>query len=135
MSQNQQQNSDSVRADKWLWCARFFKTRAAAAEALRKGKVKINNTRLKPSRTIKPGDNLTIKKGIYTYAITVLSLASYRLPAPQAELLYKEDKSSVNRRQQLAVQLKTNDKAYPRTKGRPTKRERREILRVTRPEE
>ena len=132
MSQNTEQNSESMRTDKWLWCARLFKTRSVAAEALRKGKVKVNGARVKPSRPIKPGDKLTIRKGMYSYHITVKRLAPARLSAGQASLLYDENESSLKQRQELALQLKTESKSFPRTKGRPTKRERREILRFTR---
>ena len=132
MSQNTEQNSESMRTDKWLWCARLFKTRSVAAEALRKGKVKINGARVKPSRPIVPGDKLSIRKGMYSYHITVNRLAPSRLSADQASLLYDETESSLKQRQKLALQLKTESKSIPRTKGRPTKRERREILRFTR---
>lgn len=121
-----------MRADKWLWCARFFNTRAAAADAIRKGKVKINDAKAKPSRPVKPEDELTIRKGVYTYTISISRLSSSRLSPPQAAILYKENEDSIKRRRQLAMQLETNDKARPRTKGRPSKRERRELVRFMR---
>lgn len=132
MPQNSVQNFPSMRVDKWLWCARFFKTRSGAAEALRKGKVKVNDTRAKPSRAIRPGDNLTIRKGVYTYTVRIVRLAALRQSISQAGLLYKENEDSVNRRQQLSMQLATNAISHPRTEGRPSKRERRKLLQFTR---
>jgi len=119
--------NDKLRIDKWLWAARFFKTRSLAAEAIESGKVTINEARVKPAKAIGVGDHLDIRLGQYRFEIVVLALSSKRGPAPQAQKLYRESDESRARRAEIAANLK----ALPQLafKGRPTKRDRREIER------
>jgi ribosome-associated heat shock protein Hsp15 len=117
-----------IRLDKWLWCARFYKTRNIAANALKTGKVTSNGDRAKPSKPVKPGDKLNIRKGSYHYVITVLDLAKSRKSAAGAALLYEESPQSISERESLAIQLKAEAALMPTTKGRPSKKDRRSII-------
>jgi len=117
-----------IRLDKWLWCARFYKTRNIAANALKTGKITTNGDRAKPSKTVKPGDKLNIRKGPYHYVITVLELAKSRRSAVGAALLYEESPESISQRESLATQLKAEAALMPTTKGRPSKKDRRSII-------
>jgi ribosome-associated heat shock protein Hsp15 len=124
-------SEETMRLDKWLWCARFFKTRSQAATAINGSKIKIGNSIPKPSRTIQAGDQLRIRKGPYQFDITVLKLSAHRRSADEATSLYEESQESFETRELLSTQLKTEAAMYPKTRGRPTKRDRREILRFT----
>jgi len=132
MAKNADENDKSQRLDKWLWAARFYKTRSLAVEAINGGKVHLNNNRVKPSRTIKPDDVLTISKPPYEFEITVLGLASRRGPAPEAQLLYQESAASQQKREQLREQIKSEPLGFRHEKGRPSKRDRRHIIKFTR---
>lgn len=121
-----------VRLDKWLWCARFFKTRAMATTAIKGNKIRVNDQAVKAAKSIHVGDKLLIKKTPYQYSITILGLANNRLSASQAALLYEEDAESIQSRELLTQQIKAENATYPRTIGRPTKRDRRNIIRFTR---
>jgi ribosome-associated heat shock protein Hsp15 len=121
-----------MRLDKWLWCARFFKTRRLAADAIRSGRVRDGGQRVKVSRSIRPGDSISIRKGPYTWTVTIESLARNRLPAAEAVRLYSEHPDSIEARTQLALQLKSDLARTPRPPGRPDKRERRKLIRFTR---
>jgi ribosome-associated heat shock protein Hsp15 len=123
---------DSVRLDKWLWCARFYKTRALAAAAIKGNKIRVNEQPVKAAKSIRIGDELLIKKTPYQYNISILKLSNNRLSATQAALLYKEDAESIKTREEMTMQIKADNASYPRTIGRPTKRNRREIIRFTR---
>jgi ribosome-associated heat shock protein Hsp15 len=117
----------AVRIDKWLWAARFFKTRSAAQKAIEGGKVKLNGDRTKPAKDVKAGDILSIHIGAYDWVVTVLQLSEQRGPAPVARLLYEEsDESRAVREAEVARRRVTIEPATTR-KGRPTKRERREL--------
>jgi len=118
----------SIRLDKWLWCARFYKTRNIAANAIKTGKVTANGARAKPSKTVKPGDCLNIRKGPYHHVITVLELAKSRKSAVGATLLYEESSESISERESLASQLKAETVLMPTIKGRPSKKDRRLII-------
>lgn len=120
--------SANLRLDKWLWCARFYKTRSIAADALKTGKIMINGDRAKPSKNVKAGDQLELRKGPYRYSITVLALAKSRKSATDAALLYEESAESISKRELLATQLKAEAAINPVTKGRPTKKDRRSII-------
>jgi ribosome-associated heat shock protein Hsp15 len=128
MSRNNEKTDVLIRLDKWLWCARFYKTRNIAANALKTGKVTANGERAKPSKTVKPGDSLDIRKGPYHYVITVLELAKSRKSAAGAALLYEESPESISKRESLATQLKAEAALMPTTKGRPSKKDRRSII-------
>lgn len=122
----------TLRIDKWLWAARFFKTRALAAEAIKGGKVEINGQKAKPAKTVRVNDELRIRRGPYEYLITVLGITSQRGPASQAATLYQESLESIQRREALSLEIKAQAVASPRFSGRPSKRDRRRILRFTR---
>ncbi|CAH1386386.1 Heat shock protein 15 homolog [Candidatus Nitrotoga sp. M5] len=114
------------RIDQWLWAARFFKTRSLSVDALACGKVLCNGVRVKPAKSVVVGDMISIRLGPYQFIVEVLALSSKRGPAPQAQLLYRETEDSLLKRQALSEELK----AQPTPtflKGRPTKRDRREI--------
>ncbi len=129
MPKNNEKPDITIRLDKWLWCARFYKTRNIAANALKTGKVTANGDRAKPSKTVKPGDKLNIRKGPYHYVITVLDLAKSRKSAAGAALLYEESPQSISERESFAIQLKAEAALMPATKGRPSKKDRRSIIR------
>ncbi|MCZ6803729.1 MAG: RNA-binding S4 domain-containing protein [Proteobacteria bacterium] len=123
-----------MRLDKWLWCSRFYKTRALAASAIKGNKIKVNNLVIKAAKNIHLGDKVEIHKTPYQYTITILKLTTNRLSASQAALIFEEDKESIQSREELAKQIKAESASasFPRTRGRPTKRVRREIIRFTR---
>lgn len=121
-----------VRLDKWLWAARFFKTRSLAADAVTGGKVEINGTRPKPSRAVRAGDRLTIRRGAYEWTITVQVVARLRGPAAQAQALFQETEESRRRREATAAQLKLERPPEFDSGGRPTKKDRRAMDRWTR---
>ena len=118
-----------TRLDKWLWAARFFKTRQLAAEAINGGHVHLNGQRIKPSRVVQLGDKLSVHKTPYTFEITVEGLSTRRGPAKEAQLLYAEDSQSIRKREELAEQRKLNAQLMPHSERRPDKRDRRRIIR------
>lgn len=122
------------RLDKWLWAARFYKTRSLAVEAINGGKVHLNKNRVKPSRTIKPADILTISKPPYEHVITVQGLSKQRRPAPEAQQLYVESEDSIAKREKLHEEIKNQPLGFRHDKGRPNKRDRRHIIKFTRKE-
>jgi len=124
--------SPDVRIDKWLWAARLFKTRALAREAVSGGKVQCNGHRVKPGRTLKPGDRLSVTRGEELLEITVKQVANRRLSASQAQDMYHEDAASAQRREAAAEQRKRERMARQTSPGRPTKRERRQIIQFMR---
>ena len=120
----------SVRLDKWLWAARFFKTRALASEAVTGGKVEVNGDRVKPARGVKVGESVSIRLGPYTHAVVVRDLSESRGPAKVAQLLYEETEESKAARERLAWQLRHAAPVIEPGEGRPTKRDRRELDRM-----
>lgn len=123
---------DSQRLDKWLWAARFYKTRALAVEAVTGGKVHVNQTRVKPSRSIQVGDRLSITRGEYVYDIQIQGLSAHRGPAKQAQSLYEESAESMAERRSLAEERRLQRASQPAPQRRPDKRSRRQIIRFTR---
>lgn len=121
-----------VRIDKWLWAARFFKTRALSAEAVEGGKVQVNGERVKPAKALKRGDALVIGNGPYVWEITILAISDRRGPAPEAAKLYEESPGSRAAREQVAAAIKAENQSNPFTRGRPTKKQRRQIIRFER---
>lgn len=119
-----------MRVDKWLWAARFFKTRQMAVEAVNGGKVEIDGQRAKPARAIRPGSRLTIRKDSLAWEVTVLALSRQRRPAAEAASLYAEDEASRLRRQEQVRERRATE-IYPDGAARPTKRDRRLIQRFT----
>lgn len=118
---------DSQRLDKWLWAARFFKTRGLAVEAVNGGKVQVDGQRVKPSRTIRIGSRLEIQKGELAWSIEILGLCAQRRPASEAVLLYREEESSRLARQERVQERREAGQNQPRMRGRPTKRDRRRL--------
>ncbi|MDX1605542.1 MAG: S4 domain-containing protein [Candidatus Competibacterales bacterium] len=121
-----------VRLDKWLWAARFFKTRSLATEAVAGGKVQVNGQRVKPARAVSPGDRLDIRRGSETLTVIVEALSTRRGPASEASKLYRETEDSITRREDRAEQRRQAALAVPRPDTRPGKRDRRRIIRFTR---
>ena len=126
------QQDEPIRIDKWLWAARFFKTRSLAAEAVSGGKVEINGERAKPSRMVRVGDKLCVRRGPYEWIVVVNGVSRLRGPAPLAQLLYDETESSMRQRQAVAAQLQLERPPEFAAPGRPTKRDRRALSRFTR---
>lgn len=121
---------EKLRVDKWLWAARFFKTRSLAADAVEGGKVQVNSERVKPAKTLKVGDTLAIRIGPYAWTVAVLGLSDRRGPAPEAQNLYSEGEESRLAREAVAAQVRAARPTNPLHKGRPTKKARREIDRL-----
>lgn len=120
----------TVRLDKWLWAARFYKTRAVAAEAIDGGKVDVNGDRGKRSRHLAPGDRVSLRLGTYEWEVVVRGVSERRGPASVAQLLYEETEESVARRAARKVQLDSMPTAFGHGEGRPTKANRRAIRRL-----
>ena len=121
----------AMRLDKWLWAARFFKTRSLATQAIEHGRVKLNGERVKPARDVRPADRLDLRIGDLDWTVTVRALAMQRGPAPVAQGLYEEDPDSVVRRQARVAERKLAASPAAEIRGRPTKRDRRQIHRFT----
>ncbi|MCU0620889.1 MAG: S4 domain-containing protein [Gemmatimonadales bacterium] len=120
----------NYRLDKWLWAARFFKTRALAAEAIAGGKVELNGEHPKRGREVRVGDELRIRLGPYEHLVVVQGLAVRRGPAAEAQRLYGETAASLEARQRLAERLRSAPPPLFTEKGRPTKKERRDLRRL-----
>ncbi len=116
-----------VRLDKWLWAARFFKTRSLAADAIAGGKVQLNGDRVKRAKPVQIGDEIRIRQGPYEHQIVVRELSDRRGPATDAAKLYEETPGSRAARETMALQLKSLHAAFVPERGRPTKKDRREI--------
>ncbi len=125
--------AERVRVDKWLWAARFYKTRALSAEAVEGGKVQVNGARVKPARPLKAGDALVVRNGAFAWEVEVVGLSDRRGPAPEAAKLYCESDASRKAREDAAAQIKADRQSAPvYAKGRPTKRARRQIIKFVR---
>jgi ribosome-associated heat shock protein Hsp15 len=116
-----------IRLDKWLWAARFYKTRSLATRAIQGNKVQVNNSRAKPSRIVTLGDILHISKNDISYTITVLGLSEYRRPAPEAQLLYEEFVESIKQREQDRESRKMLRLSRTGPEKKPNKRDRKKI--------
>lgn len=117
-----------VRLDKWLWAARFYKTRSLSSDEIDKGRVTVNGQMAKPSRDVKPGDVLELRSGPVVRTVVVRALSGVRGPAPVAALLYDETAESLARRQDQAEQRRlAPEPALALQQGRPTKRDRRDM--------
>ena len=119
-----------VRLDRWLWAARFFKTRALAAAAVAGGKVELNGARAKRAKPLAVGDRLRIRRGPFEHLVVVRALAQQRASVAAAAALYDEDPEGKRRRDRLAEQLRVAPSLRYEGKGRPTKKDRREIERL-----
>ncbi len=124
-----QENGKKIRLDKWLWAARFFKTRSLAIEAVSGGKVHLNGARTKPAREIDIGDKLTIRRGPYEWTVVVRALSLRRGPASAAMLLYDETEESKRNREEAVSEIRAQEWRSPHTKGRPSKKNRRDLAR------
>jgi len=119
---------DRVRLDKWLWAARFFKTRALAADEIGRGRVLVNQQVAKAARELRPGDELQIRQGPVTRTVVVVALSHLRGPAPVAQALYAETTESLAAREKAAEQRRLGaEPAQSIEQGRPTKRDRRQL--------
>lgn len=123
--------TEKLRIDKWLWAARFFKTRSLAAQAVDGGKVKLNGQRVKPAKELHVGDALDIHIGNYAWQVTVRELSARRGPAEVARKLYEEAEESQARRQAQAATRRVENEPAAQLHGRPTKRDRRMMKRFT----
>lgn len=122
----------TVRIDKWLWCARFFKTRSLAAEEIAKGRVRVNGTVTKASREVRPGDTVEFRQGHVPRTVVVRGLSHARGPAPVAQLLYEETPESLAARTAAAERQRlAPEPAAALHDGRPTKRDRRSMDKVS----
>jgi ribosome-associated heat shock protein Hsp15 len=117
----------SVRLDKWLWAARFYKTRSLAAEAVDGGKVEVNDEKPKRAKAVRLGDRVRLRLGPYEWRLIVRGLSERRGPAPEAQKLYEEEEEGRKLRERHAEQLKAANQAFPQEKGRPTKKDRRDM--------
>jgi ribosome-associated heat shock protein Hsp15 len=121
---------NNVRIDKWLWAARFFKTRSLAAEAVDRGRVRIGGEPVKPARTVKLNDKIFIDNGSDRWEVVVLGISDKRGPAPVARELYRETEESIVRRENDSEARRLFPEPGSTIKGRPTKRDRRAISRA-----
>ena len=121
-----------VRLDKWLWAARFYKTSSLAAEAVEKGKVEVNGERAKRAKLLQAGDSLLIRLGPYQHVVTVRAVSEKRGPATVAAKLYEESAEGRKAREAMQVQVKAAQSVPGYDRGRPTKKDRREIERLRR---
>lgn len=124
--------TEKIRIDKWLWAARFFKTRSLASEAIKGGKIAVNGQRSKPSREVVIGDSISLRQGFEQKIVIVRGISARRGPATEAQRLYEETAQSMESRakEKSLRQLASNQR--PRGEGRPTKRDRRQIERLVR---
>jgi ribosome-associated heat shock protein Hsp15 len=121
-------NTDArIRLDKWLWAARFYKTRTLAAQAVDAGHVRVDGERVKTAHALRAGARVSIRKAGYVWDVAVTALSDRRGGAADAALLYEEEAASIAAREELAKQRKAAAEASPRYTGRPTKRQRRKL--------
>ena len=123
-------HDEKFRLDKWLWAARFFKTRGIASDAIESGKVEVNGDRPKRGKAVKVGDLIRVRLGPYEHHVVVRALSARRGPAAQAQLLYEDTEASAQARTLLAERLKAAPPPLFTEKGRPTKKERRDLRRL-----
>ena len=120
---------EKLRIDKWLWAARFYKTRSLATDEIDKGRVRINDAEVKPAKEVKVGDTVALRQGQVTRTLVVRGISDKRGGAPVAQLMYEELEASIKLREQLAEQHRL-EPANSLENGRPTKRDRRSIDKV-----
>jgi ribosome-associated heat shock protein Hsp15 len=128
-------NIEAIRLDKWLWAARFFKTRSMAGQAIKGGKVHVNGNRAKAARNVLVGDQLAITIGFMEFDVKVLALARFRRPAKEAKLLYVESDESIKTRQEQRDLRRMANAGYAGPVKKPSKRDRRKIKSFTRRDE
>lgn len=120
---------ESLRLDKWLWAARFYKTRSLATDAISGGHVHLNNERVKPAKTVKCGDTVRVRKGSFEVTVTVQGISDKRGAAPIAQALYEETAASLERRALARDKIRAESSAT-RSEHKPNKQERRELVRI-----
>ena len=123
---------ERIRLDKWLWAARFFKTRSLSSQAVNGGKVHVNGQRAKAARAVNVGDCLQITRGLTEFTVTVLAVSKYRRPAVEARTLYQESEESIQARHESREMRKAAIGGYRAPGKRPSKRDRRKIKMFTR---
>ncbi|MGM0906594.1 MAG: ribosome-associated heat shock protein Hsp15 [Pseudomonadota bacterium] len=128
MTRNRKENS--IRLDKWLWAARFYKTRALARQMVQSGKVHYDGQRSKPSKIVQVGAVITLRQGFDIKEVEVLALSEQRRGASEAQLLYQETAESAEKREQNAEARKLNALYNPHPEGRPDKKQRRQLIRM-----
>jgi ribosome-associated heat shock protein Hsp15 len=126
------EGENKIRIDKWLWAARFFKTRSLASQAVNGGKVHLNGSRTKSSKEVNVGDRLLITKGQLEFDILIEGLSKYRRPAAEAQLLYEEFEESITKRKEQIEQRRMIRAGQPAPEKKPGKRDRRKIREFTR---
>ena len=124
---------ERLRIDKWLWAARFYKTRSLASEAIKGGKIHHQGCRAKPSKELQVGDELVVKQGYVEKTVIVQALSDKRGPASQAAMLYQETTESIQKRENFKTAVQSQPAYRTAGTGRPTKRERRKIIQFTKP--
>lgn len=129
MSETEREGADRVRMDKWLWAARFFKTRSIAAEAIDGGKIQVNGERAKRSKLLRTGDEVRIRTGPYEHVVVVRALSERRGPAAIAAGLYEETAQSREAREKMAAQMKALPSLFGQG-NRPSKKDRRDLRRL-----
>jgi len=125
-----EQQHERLRIDRWLWAARFFKTRSLAAHAVEGGKVKLNEERVKAAKGVRVGDRMSIRIGAYEWIVIVTALSDRRGPAEVARTLYAEDEASRTQRVEAVERRRAGFEPEPQPGGRPEKRQRRELRRL-----
>ena len=125
------ESSERLRFDKWLWAARFYKTRSLAAQAIEAGHARLNHTRVKTAKDLRPGDTVTVRVGELEWTVAVLALSAKRGAASAAALLYLESEASRAKRDLMLAVRRAAPKPDVDARGRPTKRDRRLIRRFT----
>ncbi len=121
---------EGIRLDKWLWAARFFKTRRIATDAISGGKVHLNGSRVKPSRTVRRGDRLEIQRGDTFFEVFVEGINAQRRPASEAQQLYRESEQSLSQRQAIVEQKRLEAHSRSQRVRRPDKRQRRKLMEI-----
>ena len=132
MTDNLAEHAGRVRLDKWLWAARFYKTRGLSADAIDAGKIEVNGERAKRARLVQAGDRIRIRMGPYEYVITIKGVSEKRGSAQIAQALYEEDAESKKGREVMAAHVRAMNANTGYESGRPTKKDRREIERLKR---
>lgn len=127
--------NETLRLDKWLWAARFFKTRSMAAKAVNGGKVHLNGQRVKAARSVSVDDKIVITIGTMEFHIVLLALSKYRRPAKEARLLYIESEESIKVREEQRNLRRMANAGYSAPSQKPSKRDRRKIKSFTRKDE
>ncbi|MGP2446213.1 ribosome-associated heat shock protein Hsp15 [Pantoea ananatis] len=119
---------EGVRLDKWLWAARFYKTRSIAREMIEGGKVHYNGQRSKPSKLVERDAELTLRQGNEERTVVIAEISEQRRPASEAQLLYRETEASIEKREKVALARKMNALTMPHPDRRPDKKERRDLM-------